>query len=89
MSLSIPVEAKRLPSRCLVFTTCLFGAFIFWTYNAGLVSHLTVDKIEWPIKSLQDVVNDNSYRYTYELFILFHDQIAKQNYKVMGKNFEK
>ena len=63
MSLSIPVEARRIPSRCLILTVCLYGAFIYWSYNAGLVSLLTVENFHWPIKSLDDIVKDDSYRY--------------------------
>lgn len=63
MSLSIPVEARRMPSRVLIFTVCLYGAFIYWSYNAGLVSLLTVENFYWPIKSLEDIVNDDAYRY--------------------------
>ena len=50
LSLSIPVEAKRVPSRCLVLTVCLAGALTFWSYNAGLVSLLTVEHFIWPIR---------------------------------------
>ena len=29
------------------------GMVIYWVYNSGLVSVLTVDKVEWPIRSLK------------------------------------
>lgn len=50
LALSIPVEPNRVPGRVLVFSVCLSGAVVFWSYNAGLVSLLTVDTIVFPIK---------------------------------------
>jgi hypothetical protein len=33
--------------------TCLTGAVIFWSYNAGLISELAVEKFNFPISSLK------------------------------------
>ena len=43
--------------RIFVLNACMTGAIIFWSYNAGLVSFLTVDNIQYPIQSLQVCAN--------------------------------
>ncbi len=50
VALSIPVDPVKVPGRILVFSVCLGCAVVFWAYNAGLVSLLTVDNYVYPIK---------------------------------------
>ena len=47
----IPVDPKRIPGRILIFTTCVTGALLFWSYSASLVSFLTVENMDFPIKT--------------------------------------
>ena len=61
MALEIPVDPNRVPGRTLTFTVCISGALIFWSYNAGLVSLLTVDNIQFPIKTMKDLAEKSTY----------------------------
>ena len=61
MALEIPVEPNRVPGRALVLTVCISGALVFWSYNAGLVSLLTVDNIQFPVKSMKDLAEKSQY----------------------------
>ena len=61
VALEIPVDPNRVPGRILVITVCLTGALIFWSYNAGLVSLLTVDNIQFPVKSMKDLAEKSQY----------------------------
>jgi hypothetical protein len=49
----IPVDPKRSSGRILIFTTCLTGAFLLWSYSASLISFLTIENVNFPIKSFQ------------------------------------
>jgi hypothetical protein len=48
----IPREPKHVSGRILVISICFTGAVLFWSYSAGLVSFLTFEKYEYPIKTL-------------------------------------
>ena len=50
---SLYVTPNRVASRILILNVCITGAVAFWSYNAGLVSVLTVETFEYPIQSLQ------------------------------------
>ena len=47
--------------RTLVLSVCVTGAIVFWAYNAGLTSLLTVENIVFPIKKLEDLAEKNKY----------------------------
>ena len=49
----IPIYPRGIPGRVLILTTCVTGALLFWSYSASLVSFLTIEKIDFPIKSYQ------------------------------------
>ena len=53
LGLGIPSKPRNGSGRILVLSICLTGAVVFWSYSAGLVSFLTVEKYEFPIKSLK------------------------------------
>jgi hypothetical protein len=48
----IPTEPSSVSGRILVLSVCINGGVLFWSYSAGLVSFLTVEKYEYPIKTL-------------------------------------
>ena len=51
---SIPVEnATSLSIRSLIISTCFCAAVVLWGFQAGIVSVLTVEVTELPIKSLK------------------------------------
>ena len=52
LALGIPVSPRGISGRVLIISVCLTGAFLFWGYCAGLTSLLTVEKYEFPIKTL-------------------------------------
>jgi uncharacterized membrane protein YoaK (UPF0700 family) len=39
--------------RIFIFTVLITGAVVFWSYNAGLVSFLTVELFTFPITSFK------------------------------------
>ena len=47
--------------RTLVLSVCVTGAIVFWAYNAGLTSLLTVENIVFPIKKLEDLAEKTKY----------------------------
>ena len=49
------------PGRTLVLSVTLSGAIVFWAYNAGLVSLLTIDNIVFPIKKMEDLAEKSQY----------------------------
>ena len=61
MSLEIPIEPNRIPGRVLILTVSLCGALIFEAYNAGLISFLTTETYEFPIKNLEELAHDSEY----------------------------
>ncbi|QQP49835.1 Hypothetical protein FKW44_010635 [Caligus rogercresseyi] len=53
----------QIPARIIVLTLCFFGAMIYWVYNAGLTSVLTVDTSTSPISSFDDLLNMKEYEF--------------------------
>ena len=53
LGLGIPSSPMQSSGRILCLSICITGAIIFWSYSAGLVSCLTVEKFDFPINSLQ------------------------------------
>jgi hypothetical protein len=54
IGLSIPnVNPRKLSLRTLIITTCICAAVVLWGFQAGIVSVLTVEVIDLPIKSLK------------------------------------
>ena len=45
----------------VVFIICVFGAFVYWSYCAMLVSYLTVTDNELPINTLDDILRNKGY----------------------------
>ena len=61
VGLGITVNPRGLPGRILVLTVCLTGSIVWWAYNAGLVSHLTFDTINYPIGTLQHIADNKQF----------------------------
>ena len=51
IGLDIPINPIKTSNRILVMSICLTGGLLFWSYSAGLVSVLTIEKFDYPIKS--------------------------------------
>ena len=49
----IPPVPKGLSGRILIFSICLTGGLFFWSYSAGLVSFLTIEKFEFPVQTVE------------------------------------
>ena len=47
---------KSSSNRLTVFTMMLVGAFIYWTWEATLISFVSVRKTTMPIRTLKDVL---------------------------------
>lgn len=52
----------RISTRFLLLSVLLCGALCFWSYNAGLVSQLSVEIVSNPIESLEDVLDKPEYK---------------------------
>jgi len=44
---------RGIHNRILLISICFTGAIVYWSYCAGLVSFLTIEKYDFPIKSFQ------------------------------------
>ena len=47
----IEIIPTRTYMRILLLSVCVTGAIVYWSYCAGLVSTLTVENYEYPIKA--------------------------------------
>ncbi len=50
---SSSATARSISDRIIIFSVFLTGGLFFWTYSAGLVSFLTVEKLEFPIETIE------------------------------------
>jgi hypothetical protein len=53
IGLSLSMSPKKVSTRISVLTVCTTGMVLFWVYNSGLTSFLTVEKVDLPIKTLE------------------------------------
>jgi hypothetical protein len=53
IGLGTETDPKSLSSRILLISIYITGAILFWSYSAVLVSFLTVEKIDFPIKTFK------------------------------------
>ena len=60
--LSVGKNRLKLSSKLLLFTMCIFGAVVYWSYNAFLVSILAVESYALPIQSLEDLLIKRDYQ---------------------------
>ena len=51
LALNVPSEPKNISTRILTLSICITGGILYWSYSAGLVSYLTVEKYDYPIKT--------------------------------------
>ncbi len=47
----IELIPRRIYMKILILAICITGTIIYWSYCAGLVSTLTVENYEFPIKT--------------------------------------
>ena len=62
LALNIPKYPNRAPGRIFVLNILLLGAITYWSYNAILVSLVTVEKFTFPIQSLEDLAANPAYK---------------------------
>ena len=67
---------KSFVNRVTVVTVMLVGAFIFWIWEGGLISFVSVRKTTLPIKTLQDVLEKSNLKVREK-----HDEISKIKYQ--------
>ena len=60
-TLGVDNNQRNLGHRAIVFIICVFGAFVYWSYCAVLVSYLTVIDNELPINTLEDILRNKGY----------------------------
>ena len=60
-ALGIDNDQKKYSHKIIILYICVFGAYIYWSYSAVLVSYLTVVDNELPINNLEDVAAKNGY----------------------------
>ena len=61
-TLDMHVKAKKVPGRTMIFTIAITGAVAYWSYNAGLISTLTIEMIVFPIKTFEDLKANSNYK---------------------------
>ncbi len=61
-ALSVSETAHKLSTRSLFLTVCLFGAMIYWSFNAILVSLLTVDLFVLPVNDFEELLQKPNYK---------------------------
>jgi hypothetical protein len=47
----ISISASKTSQRMLIFSIYITGGVLLWSYSAVLISFLTVEKLDYPIKS--------------------------------------
>ena len=52
----------QVTKRTILYVVCVFGMFIFYSYNAILISSLMVQEYKIPIKKLEDLLLNPSYK---------------------------
>ena len=60
-ALSVPESPQMISSRTVFLSFCVFGAVVYWSYNAVLVSLLAIDNFALPVKSLGDLLIKTNY----------------------------
>ena len=60
-ALGIDIDQRKYSHKAIILIICVFGAYVYWSYSAVLVSYLTVVDNELPINNLEDVVAKNGY----------------------------
>ena len=60
-ALGVENNQQNFGHRAIVFTICVFGAFVYWSYCAMLVSYLTVTDNKLPINTLDDILRNKGY----------------------------
>ena len=60
-TLSLDNNQNTTGHRVLVFTICIFGGLIYWSYCAVLVSYLTVIDNDLPVNNLDDILTKTGY----------------------------
>jgi len=60
-ALGVDNNQRSVKHRAVVFIICVFGAFVYWSYCAVLVSYLTITDNELPINNLEDILRNNGY----------------------------
>ena len=60
-ALGVENTQRKLGHRAIVFIICVFGAFVYWSYCAVLVSYLTITDNELPINTLEDILRNKGY----------------------------
>ena len=78
-SLGIDNDVKKLSIRIVIFFTCLFGALVYWSYCAVLVSLLTVSENPLTINKLEDLVGQNQYTLYYSRGTAAYNYFSKAN----------
>ena len=53
LAIGFSTQPKTIPTRILFLSICATGALVYWSYSAALISFLTVEKYEYPVKSLE------------------------------------
>ena len=79
-TLGIDNNVRKLSNRIITFFICLFGACVYWSYCAVLVSLLTVSDNPLTVNNLEDMIGHNKYTLYYQR------GTASYNYFSQAKN---
>jgi hypothetical protein len=63
MSIGVPKKITVLKSlRCIFLVTCVFGMLNYYVYTSKLISLLTIEKYDLPVKKLEDFLSNDDYQ---------------------------
>ena len=60
-ALGVDNNQRNMGHRAIIFVICVFGAFVYWSYCAVLVSYLTVMDDALPINTVEDILRKTGY----------------------------
>ena len=91
-AIGMPTSPQKSPGRILVLTILLTGTVLYWSFNAGLVSQLSVQVTSYPIKSLDDLVTNTDYKLIIEggsAYVDYFQQATPESNRVSFELWQK
>ena len=66
---------KSTSNRLTVLTMMLVGAFIYWTWEATLISFVSVRKTKLPVRTLQDVLEKSNIKVREIIYVILLNKL--------------
>ena len=78
-ALGIENDVKKPSYRIIIFSVCLFGTFVYWSYCAVLTSLLTISDTPLKINKLDDILGHGQYKLYYQTGTAAFNYFSKAN----------